>query len=168
MSVPSAGGKATGYPPDAVRSITPAAIALNIYRQHFADSIVMTSDGKILLQRRRDANAPTGKTINAFGGHVEPGETPLAAICRELSEELGAKVDAKDIIKLGCVTEALSDHQDLIYLYFWCDEDNSITGCYEHQPVYFDHPAEALAHQEIMPYAVWALHECQKHGYLPA
>ena len=41
--------------------------------------------GKILLSRHRDRS-----TWETQGGHIEPGETPMAAARRELYEESGA------------------------------------------------------------------------------
>ena len=48
--------------------------------------VVMSKyQGKILLSRHRDRS-----TWETQGGHIEPGETPLAAARRELYEESGA------------------------------------------------------------------------------
>ena len=66
------------------------------FRKHLADCVVLTHDHKILLQHRPESfDAPQG-CINAFGGHVETGETPLQAVRRELNEELGAHVEAQE------------------------------------------------------------------------
>ena len=52
-------------------------------------------DGRILLARR-----PEGKKMAGLwefpGGKMEPGETPEAALARELREELGIETDPKD------------------------------------------------------------------------
>ena len=42
--------------------------------------------GKLLLSRHRSRD-----TWETQGGHIEPGETPLDAACRELFEESGAR-----------------------------------------------------------------------------
>ena len=48
--------------------------------------VVMSKfQGKILLSRHRDRS-----TWETQGGHIEPGETPMAAARRELYEESGA------------------------------------------------------------------------------
>lgn len=44
-------------------------------------------DGAVLLVRR--ARAPQAGRWSVPGGHVEPGETPEAAVVRELLEETG-------------------------------------------------------------------------------
>ena len=53
-------------------------------------------DGEILLAQR-----PEGKQLAGLwefpGGKVEPGESPEAALCRELNEELGITVNETDL-----------------------------------------------------------------------
>ena len=57
---------------------------------------LIDATGKILLARR-----PEGKKMAGMwefpGGKMEPGETPEAALVRELREELGIEVAAKDL-----------------------------------------------------------------------
>ncbi len=43
-----------------------------------------------------------GKVVG-IGGHVEPGETVVAAICREVAEESSLVVEAMDLIPAGTV-----------------------------------------------------------------
>ena len=54
-------------------------------------AVIIRPDGSFLLGQR-----PAGKVYAGYwefpGGKVEPGETPLAAIARELKEELGIEV----------------------------------------------------------------------------
>lgn len=44
----------------------------------------------------------TGKVVG-IGGHVEPGESVVAAICREVAEETSMTIQAKDLIPAGTV-----------------------------------------------------------------
>ncbi|MGO4385156.1 8-oxo-dGTP diphosphatase [Specibacter sp. RAF43] len=44
----------------------------------------------------------TGKVVG-IGGHVEPGETPAQAICREVAEESALVVAERDLIPAGTV-----------------------------------------------------------------
>ena len=54
----------------------------------FVGAIIENEKSEILLQKR-DARAPTFKNCwTLFGGKVETGETPRAALLRELAEEL--------------------------------------------------------------------------------
>ena len=52
------------------------------------DAALIDTDGRVLLAQR-----PEGKSMAGLwefpGGKVEPGETPEAAVIRELQEELG-------------------------------------------------------------------------------
>jgi 8-oxo-dGTP diphosphatase len=52
---------------------------------------IIRQEGRILLVQRPD-HAPMGGLWEFPGGKVEPGETPEAALARELAEELGITV----------------------------------------------------------------------------
>ena len=49
--------------------------------------------GAVLLEQRGTDAAVAAGRLTCFGGKREPDESPLAAICRELREELGVTVD---------------------------------------------------------------------------
>jgi 8-oxo-dGTP pyrophosphatase MutT (NUDIX family) len=55
------------------------------------------SNGDVVLQRRDNKTTVSPGLLGLFGGHVETGETPEAAIRRELSEETSLEVSALDI-----------------------------------------------------------------------
>lgn len=66
---------------------------------------VVAHEGRVLLVKRR--NEPNANTWGFPGGHVELGETALAAAARELSEEtsvIGAPVDY--ITNVDAITHA--------------------------------------------------------------
>lgn len=67
-----------------------------------AVALIISTDGTVLLQKRDQKSGITnpGK-ISMFGGSVEEGETVEAALGRELEEELGMKIEKRDITKLG-------------------------------------------------------------------
>lgn len=62
-------------------------------RQGVVGAVVVGPDGRVFAQRR----SPHRKTFpgcwDLVGGHVEPGETPLQALGREVFEETGWTVD---------------------------------------------------------------------------
>ncbi len=53
-------------------------------------ALVRDSDGQILLTQRR-ADQPMPHFWEFPGGKVEPGEAPVAALAREIEEELGCR-----------------------------------------------------------------------------
>ncbi|VVB78107.1 Nucleoside triphosphatase NudI [uncultured archaeon] len=60
--------------------------------------IILKKGEKFLLQLRDDKKEiayPNHWSI--FGGSIEPGETPMQAIIREVKEELGINIEKKDI-----------------------------------------------------------------------
>jgi 8-oxo-dGTP diphosphatase len=104
--------------------------------------------------------------VNTFGGHVEPGETSAQAVIRELNEETGAKINGKDLLFIGALTEDWTNHEEAVHIYFWHDKERTITGCYECEAMTFDSLKEALAHPGLMPYAKWALEKCDAMGLI--
>ena len=74
------------------------------------------SDGRMLVQQR-----PPGKPMAELwefpGGKVEAGETPEAALARELGEELGIHVDPPALTPIAFASEALGEHHLLLLLY---------------------------------------------------
>jgi len=54
--------------------------------------LIIGDDQRILITQRR-ADQPMGLQWEFPGGKVEPGEAPVAALVRELAEELGVKVE---------------------------------------------------------------------------
>lgn len=50
---------------------------------------ILVKDGQVLLGLRHPNRASFPNTWDIPGGHIEPGESPRAALRRELQEELG-------------------------------------------------------------------------------
>lgn len=81
-------------------------------------AVLVDQCGQVLVQRR-----PEGKSLGGLwefpGGKIETGETPEAALVRELAEELGVDVN---VDALEAVTFASADLGDrhLVMLVYLC------------------------------------------------
>lgn len=137
------------------------------YNKCFTGCIILSKNKQILLQKRPEYWHPYPGYITTFGGRIEKEETPSQAIVRELYEELGAKVSPEELVYLGAITEPCTGHTELIYEYFWHDNHNLITGCYEGIAIYFDNIEKILNQPKVMDDVEWLLNECQKRKLLP-
>lgn len=90
-------------------------IAMNSILTVVAVALV-DEDGRVLVQQR-----PPGKPMAGLwefpGGKVEPGELPEAALCRELEEELGIRVDPASLAPATFASESLGERHLLLLLY---------------------------------------------------
>lgn len=76
----------------------------------------MIAQSRVLVQRR-----PEGTTLAGLwefpGGKIEPGESPEAALARELDEELGIAADPGAFVPLSFASMPLADRHLLLLLY---------------------------------------------------
>jgi 8-oxo-dGTP diphosphatase len=81
-----------------------------------AAAALIDENGGILVQKR-----PEGKPMAGLwefpGGKVEEGETPEAALIRELSEELSIIVKEQDVEPVAFASEALENRHLILLLY---------------------------------------------------
>lgn len=76
----------------------------------------MIQEGRVLVQQRPEGSSLAG--LWEFpGGKIEPGESPEAALARELDEELGVTVDPASLAPLTFASAPLADRHLVLLLY---------------------------------------------------
>jgi 8-oxo-dGTP diphosphatase len=87
---------------------------------HVAAVALIDADGRLLVQQRPEGK-PAAGLWEFPGGKIEAGETPEAALIRELREELGIDTDAACLAPATFASEP-SDHSEkyLILLLYVC------------------------------------------------
>ena len=77
---------------------------------------LIDGDGRVLVQQR-----PPGKPMAGLwefpGGKIDAGETPEAALSRELAEELGISIDESCLAPAVFASEAMANRHLLLLLY---------------------------------------------------
>lgn len=72
--------------------------------------------GRVLLQQRPEGKAMAG--LWEFpGGKIAPGESPEAALCRELEEELGVRIAESDLDAFGFASHRYQTFHIVLLLY---------------------------------------------------
>ena len=79
-------------------------------------AILEQSDGRVVLQLRSDIESIANPNKwGLFGGHVEAGESPNAAMLREVEEELSIQLRADKLKLLREWTNPENDGQYFFY-----------------------------------------------------
>ena len=101
--------------------------------------VLIDPDGRVLLAER-----PEGKHLAGLwefpGGKLQPGETPEAALIRELAEELGIDVHASCLAPFTFASHAYPDFHLLMPLYV-CRRWTGIVTARENQRLKWVRPA---------------------------
>jgi 8-oxo-dGTP diphosphatase len=95
---------------------------------HVAVGVMLDSSGRVLLTRRAPS-AHQGGLWEFPGGKVEHGESVLAALARELSEELGVQLEASS--PLMTLAHDYGDKQvvlDIHTVTHWLGEPRGVEG----------------------------------------
>ncbi len=99
---------------------------------------LVDAGGRVLMAQR-----PAGKSFAGQwefpGGKIEAGETPEAALVRELTEELGISVQAGDLQPLSFVSHAYPDF-NLLMLFYTCNAWTGDPTGVEGQALVWDRP----------------------------
>lgn len=94
---------------------------------------LIDADGRVLITQRPDGKSMAG--LWEFpGGKIEPGETPEAALIRELHEELGIETWGSCLAPLTFASHSYADFHLLMPL-FVCRKWNGIVQGREGQAV---------------------------------
>ncbi len=102
--------------------------------------VLVDTDGRVLLAQRPDGKAMAG--LWEFpGGKVDPGETPEAALIRELAEELGIDVAASCLAPFTFASHAYPEFHLLMPLYV-CRRWSGIPIAREGQQLRWVRPAK--------------------------
>ncbi|NJO33649.1 MAG: NUDIX domain-containing protein [Rhodospirillales bacterium] len=90
--------------------------------RRFAGALLFDTDGNFLLQQRDDKPGilHPGR-IGLFGGHQEPGESPLECVVREVHEELSYFVPAQHFRHIGTYRDGNSVPTRTVELYSAAD-----------------------------------------------
>ena len=104
---------------------------------------LIDEDGRILMTKR-----PEGKTMAGLwefpGGKMETGETPEAALIRELKEELGLEVKAECLAPFTFASHAYPEFHLLMPLYV-CRKWAGIPRSHEGQEMKWVRPRDMRA-----------------------
>ena len=105
---------------------------------------LVDSDGRILLQQR-----PPGKSLAGLwefpGGKIEAGETPEAALIRELHEELGIDTEAACLAPATFASARLDNGDHMLLLLYVCRKWRGIPRPLVASGLRWEYPAAMFA-----------------------
>ncbi len=81
-----------------------------------AMAVIKQGDLYHLQLRNHKTSSGVSNMIGCFGGRIEEDETPLSAVCREVSEETSLKPKTEDFTFRGEVNVKSEYHGDLVVM----------------------------------------------------
>ncbi|MBC7275054.1 NUDIX domain-containing protein [Nocardioides sp.] len=112
----------------------------------FAAVILVDRRGWVLLQERDERPRIAPEKWSFCGGHLEPGEDPLAGAARELEEETEIRVSPADLhlVAVHDVHHPETGTDDKLHLYAaGVDLTDADVVCHEGRQIVFVDPAKA-------------------------
>jgi 8-oxo-dGTP diphosphatase len=98
------------------------------YNQPGAWAVIYCAATNKFLLGKRSAKVNKSGAWNLFGGRIDSGEHPRAALVRELGEEAGLNIKPRHLTKLHTVTRRLRsrrDERDMHYFVMKADREFS-------------------------------------------
>ena len=106
-------------------------------------------DGRVLIARRPEGKPAAGKW-EFPGGKVEPGESPEAAVVRELREELGVEPCEQCLQPFAFASETMDNKRRLLMPLFVCRRWDGFIDPKEGQMSAWVRP-DRLADYDLLP-----------------
>ena len=106
-------------------------------------------DGRVLIARRPEGKPLAGKW-EFPGGKVEAGESPEAAVVRELREELGVEPCEQCLQPFAFASEIMDDGRPLLMPLFVCRRWDGFVDPKEGQTVAWARP-DRLSEYDLLP-----------------
>lgn len=116
---------------------------------HVASVALVDRDGRVLVQRRPEEKAWAG-WWEFPGGKIARGETPEAAIVRELSEELGLDITESCLAPFSFASHAYDDFH-LVMLLYLCRVWRGEPAAREGQTLRWLHPLDIGRLPQLLP-----------------
>lgn len=113
--------------------------------------LLILPDGKVVLQRRDNKAEIASNKLALFGGHVEAGEPPDAAMWRELGEETSLDVASLDIRQVDELELTSQDGTVSHFYTYMTDIPSADFEVYEGSGAEVYTTNEALARDDIVP-----------------
>lgn len=128
--------------------------------------LLLTSTGKIVLQRRPDNAQGAAGMLGLFGANQEDGETFLETGLRAFNNALGVRLEPQSVQLLGAIEVMQAGTLGLSVRYFW-----PIIGtpamCNEGTIETYRSGAEILALPNLTKAAEWAVARAMIRGLIP-